>query len=156
MEFYRKSILIFLIAFISCSQLNHLKSSKQISFTINKIDIWFDAMPKIESPSLLHFNIDFILKNLTDKKIEIDSLNFEVYSDKNLVSVFYPVNESQIFLNPFQVEIFNYNLSTTGSNELLKSESRKSRIYMNLFFKSSGNSFNEKFLAGEKEIQVVY
>lgn len=156
MEFYRKSILIFLITFFSCSQLNHLKDNKLISLTVNKIDIWFDAMPKIETQSLLHIYVDFILKNLTNKKIAIDSLNFEIYLDKNLITDFYQVNKSRIFLNPFQTEKFNYNLSATGSNNILKSESRKSRIYMNLFFKSSGNSFNEKILIGEEEIQVVY
>lgn len=155
MEIYRKSFLIFLLLLKSCSYFG-IMEHKDIELEVNRIDVWFDAMPKIETPSLIHFESDVTLKNLTGKKIEIDSLTFQIFINEDLILNFSPNKKTKLILYPNSSEMMQYKFSVHGSKELIETEGQKSKIYMNLYFRIEHDSFNRKVLIGENEIQVVY
>lgn len=155
MEVYRKSFLIFLLLFSSCAYLG-IMEIKDIDVEVNRVDIWFDAMPKIETPSLLHFESDLILKNLSGRTIEIDSINFQIVINENLTFSFTSDKKPKLTLNPNSSEVAQFKFSTAGSKGLIETEGEQSKIYMILYFRAEQDSFDRKILIGEKEIQIVY
>ncbi len=156
MELYRKILLIFLLALMACSRINLLESSKKFEVNLNRIDIWLDLMPKIDSPSLFHLETELSLRNLSNKKIQIDSISFQVVVNENVQLNFYDKIKSEFTLDTNASTELKYKLSLPSSKELLNYHNKKSRIFLNLFFKETGVSFSEKILLGEKEIQMVY
>lgn len=156
MGFCQKSFLIFLLILSSCRQPIPLESKNLFDIKINRIDIWFDIMPKINSTSLLHLEIDLDLKNISDTEMIIDSMDFEVILTENSSVKFKTENTSQTILKAEQSKNFYYKFFTNETQRMVGLQSRKSPIFMTLFFKLSGNSLIEKILIGEKEIQMVY
>lgn len=156
MEFFRKSFLIFLFIFISCSRDNLLKNSEVIEINVKQLEIWFDAMPKINGSSHLHCVLDMDLKNLLNRKIELDSINLEVLVDEVLKIRFDTEKFSPKLISPNTSENFQLNFSSNELKDFRNLKSKKSKVFMNLIFNSNSNSFNKEFLIGETEIQVVY
>lgn len=156
MEFYRKALLILLFTLISCSIHNLSKDKEIFDIKINQLEIWFDAMPKINHPSLLHFIVDFNLKNLSNKSIKLDSLNFELYMQGKLFLRFYDKGNIDKMILPEKEENFSFKYTSKDVKNFKDLNSKKSKIYMNLFFNSGDNSFIKKIYIGESEIQMVY
>lgn len=156
MGFSGKVILIILILLVfSCKSISTMEKNP-FELQVNSLELWLDLMPKIESYSRLHLEIDFKLFNLTKEKIEIDSINFEVNMDSKYIYNFYSSSNEYRMLLPERFE--NYFIKSSIRNPFSSSISNNhsAKISANVYFKIKGKSFSKNILIGQKEIQVVY
>lgn len=156
MEFHRKIFLIFILALISCSRTNFIETSEKLQVNLNRIDIWLDLMPKIDSPSLIHLETELSLRNLSNKNIQIDSISFQVDVNENIQLSFYDKRKSEFTLASSASVELKYKLSQPSLKELLNYRNKNSKIFLNLYFKETDISFYKRISLGEKEIQTVY
>ncbi len=84
-----------------------MKNSEVIEINVKQLEIWFDAMPKINGSSHLHCVLDMDLKNLLNRKIELDSINLEVLVDEVLKIRFDTEKFSPKLISPNTSEKFS-------------------------------------------------
>ncbi|MCX8057352.1 MAG: hypothetical protein N3F03_07085 [Ignavibacteria bacterium] len=156
MEIYRAAFLIALMFMFNHCHRELTKNDGLLDAEMKQVNLWLDAMPKVNEPSLLHFEIDLTLKNKSNKQIEIDSISFELMFDENLSFIFPKKKEPQIKIKPSMSVEFNNKFAAGEIKEIKKLSDKTAKIFINLSYKENGNYFNQKILLGEKKIEMVY
>jgi len=154
-----KKVLILVLFFgvlISCSK-NLIKDNvNNLEVKLENLEVWFDSMPKIESPSFLHFAIQYELKNLTSHLIVIDSIIYEIKINENQ-SIYLKENfDKEIQLNGKEVWKRKVQLKTNADLGIVKSSDKENPIFVNLFYKMNKKQYSEKKFLTKTEIQIVY
>lgn len=156
MGFSRKVILIVLIfSMFSCKSISTM-NKLPFDFKVDRLELWLDLMPKIESSSRLHLEIDFKLFNLTKEKIEIDSLNFNVNINNKFSYKFYDLSNVKGILLPERFENFYIKSSIRNQFSLNQNDNHSAQVFANIYFKIRGENFAKNILIGSREIQIVY
>jgi hypothetical protein len=149
-------VIVSLIFLAGCCSTSKLDGSKFFEVKFNQLEMWFDAMPKIESKSKFHLILDYSLKNVSKRNLKIDSLSYELVLSNVERLIFYDERFQPIELSSdktFQFQRLNLSSNIDG---LIPKNDRKADFYLNVYFMVGDKNYFEKVLIGSQEFEIVY
>ncbi len=149
-------IILVLIFFSGCSSSSKLDKSKVFVLNVERLEMWFDAMPKVDSKSKFHLLVDYSLKNISNKVIKINSLSYELILSNDKMITFYDKSFSPINLSKGEMTQFaNLNLSSEVNLQIPKID-RRADLYLNIHYESGKKKFSERVFIKSQEFEIVY
>lgn len=145
--------LIFLISYCSAPKLNDFKF---FDVEVNLLEMWFDAMPKVEARSKFHIVLDYSLRNISNKELRIDSLKYGLAFSNGDILIFYDDKFYPVTLSHNEdIRFQNLNLSSEIVG-MIPGNDRKADLYLNVNFTIGSKKFSEKVLIKSQEYEIVY
>lgn len=147
------SIVIF---FFGCSASSRISDEKFFEVNLKSLEMWFDAMPKIEAKSMFHINLNYSIKNIFIENLEIDSLAYDLIFSNGEKIIFRDDKFTSTKLrNGEFIQMEEKTLSTEIDDQISKSD-RKADLFLNVYFKlKDKNLVNRIFLKSQK-YEIVY
>lgn len=152
----RSFLILILIFFVGCFILSKKEDPKIFEIKIEQLDMWFDAMPKVDSKSLFHVNLDLELKNVSSKGVEIDSIIYELVLSNNQVLSFIDGNySSSFFLDSGEIKNLK-TLKHLGLIRQIPQNDRQVNFSVTIFFRMDSKTYSQKFFLKSQEFEIVY
>ncbi len=144
-----------IIMILSCAK--NIKNYESALFLeLKNSNLWLDLMPKFDnSPSLLHFELEYNLSNYSKEEITIDSIKYELINGDSIIFNFSQKNYN-VKIHPESKEFITIKFNVPGVPELQGSRQKIFRIFVILFYRIDHHTLNTRILVGEKELEIVY
>jgi hypothetical protein len=142
--------------YAGCFIISKKEDPKVFEIKIEQLDMWYDAMPKLDSKSMFHINLVLELKNVSSKSVKIDSIIYEfVLSDDQILSFKDGNYSSKFLLKSGEIK----NLKSLEHLELkrqIPQNDRQANFSVTIFFRMDSKTYLQKFFLKSQEFEIVY
>ncbi len=152
-----KALWIFIgILIAGCSSELKIEEEKFFEIDLVHIEMWFDAMPKIESKSRFYINLEFSIKNLSDEEIEIDSLAYILTLSNGEKLSFNDYSFSSKVIHAGEILQLKGKVLSSEVRKQIPKYNRNAVLYLNMYFKIGNKKIMNRIYLKSQEFEIAY
>jgi hypothetical protein len=144
------------ILFVGCSALSRIGTEKFFEVKLQSLQMWFDAMPKIEAKSKFHINLKYFIKNISAQNLEIDSLVYDLILSKGEKIIFRDDKFKSTKLHSGEIVQIEEKTLSSEINDPISKTDRKADLFLNVYFKVRDEKFFYRIFLKSQEFEIVY
>lgn len=152
-----KALWIFIgILIAGCSSAFKIDNEKLFEVNVDHIEIWFDAMPKVESKSKFYIDIELSIKNLSCENVQIDSLFYDLVLSSGEKLTFVKENFSSEVIQSGELIRLKGEALSSEFNGQISGNNRNADLYVNIYFMTGNKKNLNRIYLKSQEFEIVY